>query len=47
MKVNINPQNVGTKKPSLFKMITPPIMHFKRMKTKNEILVMFHFLTSL
>ena len=36
MEANINTQDVGAKKPSLFGMITSPGVQFERMKTNRE-----------
>ena len=35
MEVNINKQDVGAEKPSLFGMITSPGLQFERMKTRK------------
>ena len=37
MEANINTQDVGSKKPSLFGMITSPGVQFERMKTSNAV----------
>ncbi|MCQ6534380.1 YIP1 family protein [Bacillus mycoides] len=37
MEANINTQDVGSKKPSLFGMITSPGVQFERMKTKSPV----------
>ncbi|KAA0802931.1 DUF1282 domain-containing protein [Bacillus sp. JAS102] len=37
MEANINTQDVGSKKPSLFGMITSPGVQFERMKTSNTV----------
>ncbi|EOP14646.1 MULTISPECIES: Yip1 family protein [Bacillus] len=37
METNINTQDVSTKKPSLFGMITSPGLQFERMKTKSPV----------
>lgn len=37
MEANINTQDVGAKKPSLFGMITSPGLQFERMKTSNKV----------
>ncbi len=37
MEVNINTQDVGVKKPSLFGMITSPGLQFERMKTSKKV----------
>ncbi|HDR6309248.1 TPA: YIP1 family protein [Bacillus cereus] len=41
METNINTQDVGSKKPSLFGMITSPGLQFERMKTKSPVWVAF------
>ncbi|MGG1792466.1 Yip1 family protein [Bacillus mycoides] len=46
MEVNINTQDVGVKKPSLFGMITSPGLQFERMKTSKKVWRMF-FLVAL
>ena len=37
MEANINTQDEGSKKPSLFGMITSPGLQFERMKTKSPV----------
>ncbi|HDR8117314.1 TPA: DUF1282 family protein [Bacillus cereus] len=46
MEANINTQDVGAKKPSLFGMITSPGLQFERMKTTEKVWGMF-FLVAL
>ncbi|MBY0596213.1 Yip1 family protein [Bacillus bingmayongensis] len=46
MEANMNTQDVGVKKPSLFGMITSPGVQFERMKTKKKVWGMF-FLVAL
>lgn len=46
MEVNINTQDVGVKKPSLFGMITSPGLQFERMKTSKKVWGLF-FLVAL
>ncbi len=41
MEANINTQDAGGKKPSLFGMITSPGEQFERMKTKSPVWVAF------
>lgn len=41
METNINTQDVGGKKPSLFGMITSPGEQFEKMKTKTPVWVAF------
>lgn len=46
METNINIQDVGVKKPSLFGMITSPGLQFERMKTSKKVWGVF-FLVAL
>ncbi|AIY72872.1 hypothetical protein NT98_5824 (plasmid) [Bacillus cereus] len=46
MKANMNIQDVGVKKPSLFGMITSPGLQFERMKTSKKVWGVF-FLVAL
>ncbi|MGF2772620.1 MULTISPECIES: Yip1 family protein [Bacillus cereus group] len=41
MEANINTQDVGAKRPSLFGMITSPSLQFERMKTNKKVWGMF------
>ena len=47
MEVNINKQDVGAEKPSLFGMITSPGLQFERMKTSKKTWSMFLLVTLL
>ncbi|MBY0598833.1 Yip1 family protein [Bacillus bingmayongensis] len=47
MEVNMNTQDVGAKKPSLFGMITSPGVQFERMKTNKKVWGMFLFVALL
>ncbi|MDY7964752.1 Yip1 family protein [Bacillus thuringiensis] len=47
MEANMNIQDVGVKKPSLFGMITSPGVQFERMKTKKKVWGMFLFVALL
>ncbi|MGH0599867.1 Yip1 family protein [Bacillus mycoides] len=47
MEANINTQDVGAKKPSLFGMITSPGVQFERMKTNKKVWGMFFFIALL
>ena len=47
MEANMNTQDVGAKKPSLFGMITSPGVQFERMKTKKKVWGMFFFVALL
>ncbi|PEA29308.1 hypothetical protein COO13_31925, partial [Bacillus toyonensis] len=46
MEANINTQDVGAKKPTLFGMITSPGLQFERMKTSKKVWSVF-FLVAL
>ncbi|PFN39667.1 Yip1 family protein [Bacillus thuringiensis] len=47
MEANMNKQDVGAKKPSLFGMITSPGVQFERMKTNKKVWGMFLFVALL
>ncbi|OUB21903.1 hypothetical protein BK708_17905 [Bacillus thuringiensis serovar yunnanensis] len=47
MEANMNTQDVGMKKPSLFGMITSPGIQFERMKTQKKVWGMFLFVALL
>ncbi|PEO34752.1 MULTISPECIES: Yip1 family protein [Bacillus cereus group] len=47
MEANMNTQDVGAKKPSLFGMITSPGVQFERMKTNKKVWGMFFFVALL
>lgn len=47
MEANMNTQDVGVKKPSLFGMITSPGVQFERMKTNKKVWGMFLFVALL
>ncbi|MEE6146158.1 Yip1 family protein [Bacillus cereus] len=47
MEANMNTQDVGAKKPSLFGMITSPGVQFERMKTNKKVWGMFLFVALL
>ncbi|MEG7928090.1 DUF1282 family protein [Bacillus cereus] len=47
MEANMNTQDVGAKKPSLFGMITSPGVQFERMKTNRKVWSMFLFVALL
>ncbi|MDZ5480659.1 Yip1 family protein [Bacillus thuringiensis] len=47
MEANMNTQDVGAKKPSLFGMITSPGLQFERMKTNKKVWGMFFFVALL
>lgn len=47
MEANMNTQDIGAKKPSLFGMITSPGVQFERMKTNKKVWGMFLFVALL
>ncbi|MGF2773224.1 Yip1 family protein [Bacillus cereus] len=47
MEANMNTQDVGAKRPSLFGMITSPGVQFERMKTNKKVWGMFFFVALL
>ncbi|CUB51665.1 Yip1 domain protein [Bacillus subtilis] len=47
MEANMNTQDVGAKKPSLFGMITSPGVQFERMRTNKKVWGMFFFVALL